>query len=153
MRRLLAFAAFALLVPVAAADASTLSADSDSPKVFFHADPGERNRVEIRGLGDGLEIRDRGSTIAAGTGCEAIGPHRARCMSSAYFLRSNLGDEDDTLRVVDVGLAPKTTTIGGPGDDVLLGGDDFDNVWGGPGRDVIRGRASYDRLWAAPAPT
>ena len=82
-------------------------------------------------------------------------PHRARCMSSAYFLRSNLGDERrHRSGSVDVGLAPKTTTIGGPGDDVLLGARRFrqrlGRTWAG--RDP-RSRIVRPALGPAPAPT
>jgi hypothetical protein len=146
-RRALAITAAALFVPATAADASTLSTDADTPRVFFHADPGERNRVEIRTTAAGLEVRDSGSRITAGRGCASVTRHEARC-DSTWALRSNLGDEDDTLRTF--GDAPLTTTIGGPGDDVLLGGDEHDKLFGGPGRDVLRGRADVDRLVGGP---
>jgi hypothetical protein len=96
-----------------------------------------------------MDVRDSGSTIVAGRGCEAVTAHRVRCDASGA-VRSNLGDEDDTLRVVDFADAPITTTIGGRGDDVLVGGYEHDKMWGGPGRDVVRGRAGTDRLSGGP---
>lgn len=144
--RLLALVTLALLGPAASAHASTLSMGSTTPMLFFHADPAERNRVVVRLVPDGVEIRDSGSAIAAGAGCEALGAHRVLCASNSSppRLRANLGDRNDTMRIVDG--EPATTAIGGPGDDEIAGSDDPDLLFGGPGRDVLRGRWGHDQL-------
>jgi hemolysin type calcium-binding protein len=77
---------------------------------------------------------------------------------AATFVQVEHAEPTDRLRLNGRGLSTSTaamkvtldagdgggTVLGGPGDDVLLGGDDFDLVQGGKGDDVVNLGGDFD---------
>jgi Ca2+-binding RTX toxin-like protein len=153
----------------------------------LQAGRGERNRIEIvddrlngaTGRTETLRFRDRGpAPLVAGDGCSAQADGSVVCTletnpaggaspdapappegtEQVGILRVNLGDSDDTLRVVDAAghrpgsLGTRTVFDGGPGNDridacaIMRGGAGNDHLQGGPGVDTLEGGPGDDHL-------
>ena len=125
--------------------ASTVSADPGT--LHYDAAPGEANDVVVGEIdAKTWTVRDAGAVIDAGPGCERTDVHHARCtsvteFSDAIVLTSDMNDRirsyDESEPIVD----PALIADGGPGDDDLFGGDNFDVLDGGGG--------GHDRLFGA----
>ncbi|HEX8053503.1 MAG TPA: calcium-binding protein [Thermoleophilaceae bacterium] len=163
MRQALIAVMVLLLVP-AGASAATASVDvhvstgkgcSVSPEscvqaeLDFTAAAGEANDVEVSTAGSSLVVRDPGTGVSAGSGCQQQGPKMVRCSppegpSMGFVLISVvLGDGVDVLRNT-TGIVSSAT--GGSGDDRLTGGTSSDTFDGGAGRDRLEGADGSDYL-------
>jgi hypothetical protein len=122
----------------------------ESNEVFYVADPGERNELQLILAPDGrrMTVVDAGAVIRAGESCSTVDVHTAICRAPTpppgYIAqaRADLGDLDDRLSVPTTFSQPyafylSVTANGGPGDDRLAGGRRSDVFDGGGGRDVI----------------
>jgi len=121
--------------------------------VVFHADPGEANRVTAVADGKGERIRDDGAELHAGAGCDPISPHEVFC--HAKGLSADLGDGNDSLTAQNGSVSGGTgndilhvggVLRGGPGDDVLVGRAESDDIDGGGGQDILNGGGGNDDL-------
>lgn len=110
--------------------------------IVYSAAPGERNRLEVTRVPDGVAFRDAGAPIRAGRGCV---PQNGAvlCTDPVARLHLRLGDGDDHL---DASLVESVTAAGDAGADVLLGGSGGNHLVGGSGRDELRGGAEGDQL-------
>jgi hypothetical protein len=162
MRLRLALVVATLLVPAAAADASTVDVGPSSSArpelhwraVRYLAARGERNRVLVsfaqddpQGTHATVTIHDPGAVIDAGSGCASVDAHTASCVMDTSTLgdtEARLRDRGDTLRT----LHPLrgVDAYGGSGDDLLDGGDGIDRLYGGSGHDRLLGGARSDLL-------
>ena len=136
-------------------------------EIVYEAAPGERNRVvliEERGrfsylLGPGQWlVRDSGAVLTAGNSCASVDDHTVRCTATPWTMiggyRLALGDQDDRLDIGPTTSAPGedmwVVANGGPGDDVLYGGNtEFvlgDRLRGGGGDDELHGQGGPDIL-------
>lgn len=135
--------------------------------IIYEAGIGEKNEVVVNGpftdptLGSGFAITDTGvEAVTTGSGCRSVGP-RAICVGSPSFVKVDLGDRDDTVRLettirLIANGGPGTDIITGSsrddeldgdiGDDTLTGGGGADVIRGGLGNDTLIGNAGKDRL-------
>ena len=141
----------------AATVTSSERSDRTVTEIRFDAAPGEANRLAATREGAVWRIRDTGATVTPGGICRAVDEHELLCEPTTRDseVHAALGDRDDELLGLgDVradGGAGNDRLVarqadGGPGDDVLLGGDENDSLSGGPGRDVVRGGGGEDVL-------
>ena len=107
--------------------------------VTLRAASGEANDIDISGTNPTV-FRDAGAPLIAGTGCQGRPDGSVSCPGEVVYVE--VGDGDD--RVV---AHEPISIFGGPGDDVLIGGDDMQ---GGPGRDQLTGTDGDDRLDGGP---
>lgn len=149
MRRLLAFAALALALPLLAptvAPAST--AQVKDGQLLFTGGEAERNVVQLSGtpLGSGVRfaISDRGApSLRAGTGCVATSVNSARCDAASFKLLT--GDDDDSVIFPGVrGRTPLGRIDTGPGDDGVATAGAAVDAAGGPGDDVLLSQPPVD---------
>ena len=134
-------------------------------EVVYTAGPGERNDVTVREVDltvhptGAWEVRDAGAVITPRENCWAVDEHTARCDEGVFSgspiggYRLRLGDGDDRLHVQSTTSASFVSWIdadGGPGDDVLFGGDSEhylgERLAGGGGRDELHGEGGPDVL-------
>jgi Ca2+-binding RTX toxin-like protein len=147
-RTAIALAVFgAMFVGAATAQGATLS--SSGGIIFYVADQGERNDVQVsNGFLVGAPVytfKDADANpITIGTGlCDlvnGVGMCRTEFVSSLLI---DVRDRDDTAQVggtVNIGAL----MIGGRGVDVLMGGLGNDILKGNDGRDSLRGREGAD---------
>ena len=128
---------------------SSASVSADGTLVFTAA-TGKANNVIVTTDGSAVVLADGGDDITAGAGCTQRSRNSVRC-PGVTTLKVILGDGDDrflngsSLGTVFPGVA------GGPGDDVLHGGDGHERLRGTtpatPGRPPVTSRpaASDDR--------
>lgn len=148
MRRAVAAAALALLVP-AAARAATVSVHVPpcTPEQSKYgqcypdnaslvAAEGEQNKVTVTRATDPVSLQpritftDEGAPLTVGAGCERVDEHTATCTGYNVIATVNTGDGDDSVS------GEAFSMEGGPGNDVLTGGA---NEYGGPGDDRLTG--------------
>jgi hypothetical protein len=155
-------ATVALLAFAAPASAGTVAVRTESgkPVAVYTADPGQRNDVTAT-LPDDFSVRihDEAATLTAGDSCKSIDDRTVECEGGQGLLHRVhvlAGDRDDVVRSIGEphpGLAgpmsltsPDLVADGGPGDDMLVGGDRFDRLNGGGGHDTLLGGAQTDFL-------
>ncbi len=125
----------------------------------FAADPGEVNTLTVSLEDRRVVMRDATAPVRAGSGCEQIDAHTARCAVPAFGLDlSNVVidvlDGDD---LVDAAAVPdvdgygeprvyRTAMKGGSGEDKLIGAASGDELDGADGDDVLEGRDGDDVL-------
>jgi Ca2+-binding RTX toxin-like protein len=126
----------------AAASGSAVSVGEDGA-VTFEAGPGERNVVTYGFASFGLEIRDSGSVITPGAGCEDTGSGSVRC--AGYVIVVHAGDENDSVGPVNEEQSISDMVYGEEGDDTLAG-----NVFGGPGNDSLTTVDRFDTADGGP---
>ena len=152
----------ALLVAACGAQAATISSRElcDGPHgmcsiiVSYDAAPGEANVVTSSVGVSTVVVRDDGAPLTVGRGCRQEGAHQAECTAGdgAFELIDTkdgddrvtgpvqgdvlLGEGDDTLDATGVDGA-----AAGPGDDVIVHGDDATDLYGDGGNDSISGNA------------
>lgn len=152
LRRLARGTAIAcLLTPAAAAHAAHVEVPAGQANVFYTADPGEANRVQLTFDGDRYRITDPGAAVTVGDGCTAIGPHEASCASGddrwSRRVELHLGDGDDTFEATlarDTG--PFIAVTGDDGDDQLSAQSYNVAMNGGGGDDHVSARAFSGRV-------
>src|SRR3954464_4097735 len=134
------------LMPAAAAHAAHVEVPAGQAGVFYTAEPGEANRVQVSFDGDRYRITDPGAAITTGDGCTASGPHEVSCASGDVAFRRlielHLGDRDDTFDAAfskDTG--PFIGVTGDDGDDRLSALSQNVAVDGGGGDDEVSARA------------
>lgn len=119
----------------------------------------ESNRMVVRRDGSGVLLADAGATLKAGSHCAAVTSKVVRCDHGAvpmvgYRLQGGAGDDVITLlgsMRLAASVGQPQLVLGGPGDDVLSGGDDPDRIVGGPGSDELHGGSGDDLLFNAHA--
>ena len=107
-------------------------------------EPGEANAFSVT-VSDFVYVTDQGTLLRAGSGCEQVDSHRARCRFTGPYLSRvtgflQLGDGDDSVSPLPL-IA--SFTSGGPGDDRIAGGDGRDVIDGGAGSDTMSGGSGY----------
>jgi hypothetical protein len=108
-------AATSVLALPAAASATTASVDAGVLHVT--AAPGERNDIGFSPQGDAISVRDQ-MAITPGPGCAAAGSG-VTCTGAASAT-IELGDGDDTFRVLGDSPYVPLTVGGGAGDDMIF---------------------------------
>jgi hypothetical protein len=156
-----------VLACAAPASAATVSVsfDTGTPEAVYVADPGQRNDVTATQPTDfTVRVHEEAAPLTPGEGCTAIddrtveceGPHDPELRGSLHRVHVLAGDMDDIVRSIGephpglVGpmsvTSPDLVADGGPGDDMLIGGDRFDRLNGGGGRDTLLGMGQTDFL-------
>jgi hypothetical protein len=172
----LVFAVIVFTILPSSAFASTAFVRASDGLLVYRAAPGEANAVEIHEVSI-VNIVDTGAVITAGAGCNQISSHEVDCFGSlpngVQTAHVRLRDRRDTASPVvqdSVGFSfngqkgRDTLTLcgqcsgvllGGPGADVLHGGDLGNLLSGGRGPDILttgeqggemRGGRGADRL-------
>lgn len=142
----------------------------DGIRIELTARPGERNDVRVQWPGLGVELRDAGAPLVAGSGCEQLDEHAVRCAAGFDVMRlaAYLGDGDDPAApssdVLDGGAGvdsvsyaqrdtPVVVDLADPGPDGAPGeGDELlgvESVTGGTAADVLVGDGGRNSLYAA----
>lgn len=139
-----------MLLGAASAQAATLS--SSGGIIFYVADQGEKNDVQVgtaavfSGTVPVYTFKDNDVIpINLGGGpCELAADGSAMCRQEFVgSLTINARDRDDTAQVAEtVGIG--ALMVGGRGIDVLMGGLGGDILKGNDGRDSLRGRQGRD---------
>ncbi len=155
--------------------------EPQSSTLIFEATPGEQNEVELRisaqtATDVTYSVTDATSPTVPGAGCSGGGApgsevlcqlmtsRPADCVRTIcvdlgrkVFLRSLLGDGDDTLTATTMpaddgghGLF-ETAVEAGEGDDTVLGGTGTDRIDPGPGADSVEAGSGADSAVAATA--
>jgi Ca2+-binding RTX toxin-like protein len=139
-----------LALLVLAAGAGTAQAGTIShngSKVFYVADLGETEALEVEAAPGFVRIHSS-VTIDAGGGCVVPAPGTGFCGIAADEIRLDLKDGDDvvtTLSTGSLGLVP-LYVLAGSGDDTIDGSRVRDELYGQSGNDTLRGAGSGDRL-------
>jgi Ca2+-binding RTX toxin-like protein len=110
--------------------------------LWYEADPGETNQVEVRHVDPDTTIRDSGAMITAGPGCVSISVNEVSCPEINYFVSVDLGDGDDEAVVVEDSAASAfgVNVGGGDGSDELSACDACrSTLGGGDGNDILTG--------------
>jgi hypothetical protein len=139
--------------------------EDPEPEVEFIADPGELNNVQVSFVGGRYRFRDAGAVIEPGFGCrQEVDRHEVSCMNRGFGLgllgpEVDLRDGNDRVTFVAEETYPgdiDITAAGGPGNDVVFGGNFIhgqggnDLLLGGVGPDRLRGGAGDDRIEGGP---
>ena len=120
-----------------------------SSRVVVTAAPGERNRINFRGLAPApdmapdvtvVTVEDLGAPLQAGKGCVQVSANKVRCDPETWTWGRDL-----ERQVISTGDgADRVTTVG---DVTVLGGSGNDRILTGNGNVVrLRGEAGDDRL-------
>jgi Ca2+-binding RTX toxin-like protein len=138
----LAFAVVVFTILPSSAFASTAFVRASDGLLVYRAEPGETNAVEIREV-SGTNIVDTGAVITAGAGCDQVSDHEVDCFGSLPLGISNadirLRDRGDTASLV-VQDSVSFSFSGQKGDDTLTMCSQCPALLrGGPGADVLRG--------------
>jgi Ca2+-binding RTX toxin-like protein len=146
---------FAALPSSASAATVEVAQRDDSTFTIFRGEGNEGNDVRYSLTEDGRSavVRDNQADVRPGAGCEAMGPHAARCAVVAE-VRLELGAGPDVANAMDP--VDVLTVDGGPGNDAIFagearstaiaGGDGVDILVGTAGNDTLSGGAGSDRL-------
>jgi Ca2+-binding RTX toxin-like protein len=160
---LLAACATALLGPVAAAHAGTLSYEGDT--LVYRADPGVRDSPSLD-KGDQGELTFYEDNLRLAPGCTQDDPSFAAHCPMPAKIRLELGDGDDSngfgsnfpqnvhvdiyggdgKDVIQTYGSTGTMLDGGAGNDTLKGWDTSETLLGGPGDDEINGSGGADHI-------
>jgi Ca2+-binding RTX toxin-like protein len=146
--------AFVLIAFLSAgpAFAGEVAVSGDST-ITYAATAGEHNDVSVTASVDGVTVDDAGAGVAAGRGCDPLGPHAARCYphGDLPFIDVRAGDENDVVRaVVEPGATASFSLSGGSGDDHLQAAAQGSFLDGGPGADTLEGGPGGDSLMGGP---
>ena len=152
------FAVVVFTILPSSAFASTAFVRASDGHLVYRAAPGETNAVEIREA-SGANIVDTGAVITAGAGCNQVSDHEVDCFGSlpngiqsaavrlrdrgdmaslviqdsvSFSFYGKEGDDRLTLCAQCPGIL-----VGGPGADVLHGGDLGGRFSGGRGPDIL----------------
>jgi RTX calcium-binding nonapeptide repeat (4 copies) len=165
--RLLLGALLALLL-ADAASAATTAAVGPGGVLQITTTAGAANALVVeRDAAGPVLVRETGTTLAAGAGCQDRPDLGAVLCLSVAALDIDSGDLDDTVTLVDAegfpdGLPAKVAggdgadeltagessaeLSGGQGADTLTGGPETDTLRGGSGDDVLAGGPGFDAL-------
>jgi Ca2+-binding RTX toxin-like protein len=161
-----AAALLACLIAPASAGASLVQV-TGSGDLLIEGSPGEANRIQIfyktadeagfDGTKDRIVVVDNGARPLSGSPeCVAFEPTKVSCVAAPVrAVSADLGDADDVFAMnaalpgVPASKLP-SFVHGGPGNDVMVGGDAVDRMFGDGGRDVIAGGRSNDVLHGGP---
>ncbi len=123
----------------------TGSATVSNGTLLFTAAPGKANNVVVTTNGSAVVLADGGDEVTAGDGCTQDGDRRVVCPGVAK-LRLTLADGDD--RALNGTRLPTDSTgiRGGPGNDVIIGGELGELLVGDEGTDELRGGGGSDAL-------
>jgi hypothetical protein len=134
-----------LIAGAGSARASTVSVEpvGENQELFYEAEAGEANELEVSTDGSTVTFEDPGAVIEPGTDCDSVSDHVATC-DFAFFapVTANLRNEPDAVRVIG-GMIRLTADAGG-GEDLVVGGELPDILDGGGGPDVLKGRGAGD---------
>jgi Ca2+-binding RTX toxin-like protein len=147
-RAALAAAAIVVIWGVSAGPAWSATAERFGETVYYRADGGERNNLDVRGgVDSSIVFHDVGATIRAGEGCEVLADGGVACGAGLSLdtaprkIDIRFGDRDDragseigSSRVTDIEMH------GGRGKDTLHSGSGiggFHSLFGGPGDDEL----------------
>jgi Ca2+-binding RTX toxin-like protein len=168
MKRLaLCLAVFLAAVPASAYGAS-VGLDSDLGEIFYGAETGEANDLQVSYSSGAFTIVDMGAVINAGGGCSSVSVHEVTC-SGATRASFELLDFNDTAAFLaqtspkavievfggsgndDLALCPMCQghLHGGSGADTLQGSKFPNFLRGGNGADTIMGAGGRDSIWGA----
>jgi len=132
------------------------------------AAPGERNDLVVSQQTDAsVLLTDPGAAMTPSGTCVSAGPSAVRCTAPAgggiiERMTVDLGDGDDRLVVRHATPTPTTKPItgigtrlgftadGGPGDDDLTAGEDFDRLDAGEGNDALHAGSASASLDGGP---
>jgi Ca2+-binding RTX toxin-like protein len=136
---------------VGGASAGTLTANGS--KVFYEADPGETDKLEIDATSRTIRIESNVTlSVPSGNGCSLSTPPSnvgtCRLSVDATEIRLDLkdgNDEVDTVVSVTQGGVP-LYVLAGTGADRIVGGKAADMIFGQPGADTLTGGEGPDRL-------
>ena len=118
--------------------------DTNTFTLHVLAAPGVDNYIKVVSLGGEHIVTDLAVTPTAGHQCYVVPIQSATSeihCDEAYvkFLHVDLGDGHDHLGVRGTLVSVPTTLDGGPGNDIIEGGDGDDAISGGPGNDTMYG--------------
>jgi Ca2+-binding RTX toxin-like protein len=119
--------------------------------VQFKAQPGAANKLTIQKVGKDLRFTDPAG-VNAGQGCERENPADTTTVicklagQDSYATDIDLGDGDDTLKVIEAPEGAGPTYKGGAGNDRIEGGNEHSTIEGGEGDDTIIGAGGVDTL-------
>jgi Ca2+-binding RTX toxin-like protein len=128
-RLTLALAIAALLV--AAAPASALDVRLRQGVLSVTAAAGETNVVTVTRTATGATVADANNQVAANSACvPASGANTVDCTGAIGDFEVELGDRNDALRIAGATSATLRRALvrDGPGNDVMVGGDEVDVV-------------------------
>jgi Ca2+-binding RTX toxin-like protein len=143
-----ALAALAVLLLVAGAGsarASTVAVEpvGDNEELFYEAEEGEANELEVTTDGSTVTFEDPGAVIDSGTDCDSVSDHVATCDFGPFALvHAILRGQPDSVRIS--GDMTRLTADTGSGQDLAVGAALPDILDGGTGPDVLRGRGATD---------
>jgi Ca2+-binding RTX toxin-like protein len=158
--------ALGLLAMPSWAAASTVQVTSDGALRIDGA-PGENNRIQIfyktaaeagfENVSDRIVVEDDGAIpTSQSPNCVVYDQNKVSCDARGVTsIQAFLGDGDDIFlmyRTTKDAPQSKLNTFvhGGPGNDVLRGGDGVDRMFGEGGRDVLSGALGNDVLSGGP---
>ena len=114
------------------------------------AGSGEANLLMVEHDGSAYTVRDGAGVLAAGPGCESLGPRAVRCAAmdpnASHSVFVNAGNGAD---YAGVGALPRNAAVelrGGRGTDYVVGGDGADLLVGGSGGDHMNGQSGDDTI-------
>jgi Ca2+-binding RTX toxin-like protein len=167
MKRFVLFVAvFFAAVPSSAAYGATVGLDSFLGEIFYGAEIGEANDLQVNYSSGTFTIVDLGAVINAGDGCSSVSIHEVTC-SGATRASFDLADLNDTGAFLDQASPQAVIDLfGGPGNDhltlcaackgnvsgdsgadTLQGGAGLNHLRGLRGADTIMGAGGGDRIW------
>lgn len=141
-----------LVVPASARAGAVeqfVNPDEGYSAISFQAAPGEENHVIVQVAAKIVTIIDSRVPLAirGDSGCTRVDERTARCPRGPHVL-IDLGDGADGARLNYSATVRGdfAEVYGGPGNDVLRGGDGGETLDGGPGTDFVHGGAGNDDL-------
>jgi Ca2+-binding RTX toxin-like protein len=130
------------------APASSATVERVGDRVYYRADPGEQNRLEVNGVDAVVTFHDAGATIRPGAGCTALADGGVACgvglpdVDAPALIDIRLRDRDDQA-TSESDSAQEVDMSGGAGNDTLHSGSGVGETH------VLRGGRGDDRLSAA----
>jgi Ca2+-binding RTX toxin-like protein len=132
------------------APAWAATAERIGDTVYYRADPGEQNRLQVNGEDAVVTFHDAGAAIRPGAGCSALADGGVVCgaglpdVDNPARIDIRLGDGDDQATSESEALNPLEVDMrGGAGNDTLHSGSGVGETH------VLRGGRGDDRLSAA----
>jgi len=137
-----------LLAVPGLAGASTVSSTATTVTVVDQANVPRGTLVDLGPGGNTLEVTEGGQPVTAVAPCVQMGAGTVRCpIAGISGIVVNANGGNDTVQVtLSVPAGIKSTLRGGPGDDVLEGGNTRDLIVGGPGGDQMLGNGNRDTV-------
>ena len=143
---LLSLTAAAVLASAAPAGAGVVEFERPAhvqTEVAFTDETGEANSLTITQTANEIVVRDSSAPISVRSGCTQRTANEAVC-PRALSVRLELGTGDDTS--LFKGVTGYATVRGGPGNDLIRGTRQPDNLHAGGGQDRLLGFGGNDRL-------